>query len=307
MREETTFQETTIEEAGLLPSVTFCQGLKGTTPLWSFVPNTIEEAYEIINNFRKGINASLQITPDNITELDNASALAENFNVKPEDIWSYGFCPYFEGTNKQLRPCATITLDSSLSSRLNAILNIQLAFGFGAKKYKMELHSPGQSNHNYKWNYLEGSKYISLFDGLKIISGTVQTTSLKRASYDCYEDNSMQKTECINEFIEFALGCRLPWLNTRLDFEYCSGSEAMSHYVNLYETILTNDTMISHCLKPNCVKITWIEPFVKNWENPGRVKASVAFTLPSNSFTIKRQELLLFTFYTFLSDIVSYL
>ena len=173
----------------------------------------------------------------------------------------------------------------------------------------MEVHTHGQSNHNYKENYLEGLKFVTLRKGLKIISGTVETTSLKRASYDCYEDNSMQKAECINEFIEFELGCKLPWLETRLNFEYCSGSEVMSSYSNLYIAILANNSKISHCLKPNCVEITWIDSYIQEWEYKGwwNKKSTVEFHLPSNSYTVKRKELFLFTFSTFLADVGSYL
>ena len=306
LREETTFQETRIEEAGLLPSVTFCQ--RRTHQPSGLIPESMEEAFAIINNYKKDVNAYLEFTPFNITELDNASALAD-FNAKPEDVWNYGFRPFYDSKNLYLEPCATISLDTLKLNQLRTSFRIILASGIGNKNYRMEIHSHGQSNHNYKENYLEGLKYVTAQKGFQIAAGTVETTSLKRANYDCYEDNSMKKAECINEFIEFELGCKLPWLETSLNFEYCSGSEVMSSYLNLYEVILTNNSMISHCLKPNCVKITWIESYVSTWEYKVQKKkiSTVAFHLPSNSYTIKRKELFLFTFSTFLADVGSYL
>ena len=155
MKEETTFQETKIEEVALLPSVTFCQHLPAEAKE-GITPNTMEEALEAINDIKNDVKAALELKGSGWIPLDNTSALTEKFNVEPENIWSYGFHPTeFE----KVEPCATISLEMLKLAQLE----VKFAFHLRSETniaYKMEVHDHGQGNYNYKWNYLEGYKYI---------------------------------------------------------------------------------------------------------------------------------------------------
>ena len=55
-----------------------------------------------------------------------------------------------------------------------------------------------------------------------------QTTLVKRSKYDCYEDNSMYITDCINEFYAKQLKCNLPWA-TKMDpdLKQCESKDAL--------------------------------------------------------------------------------
>ena len=89
-----------------------------------------------------------------------------------------------------------------------------------------------------------------------------QTTLVKRSKYDCYEDNSMYITDCINEFYAKQLKCNLPWA-TKMDpdLKQCESKDAFEQFRMLSVEItlpnLTEKIKDMRCIKPNCLQTTW--------------------------------------------------
>ena len=65
---------------------------------------------------------------------------------------------------------------------------------------------------------------------------TVETTKLNLHSFQCDEDNTMNITDCMNDFIIEELKCQLPWMKEAMDteFEICRGSEKLKEYRKNY-------------------------------------------------------------------------
>ena len=88
--------------------------------------------------------------------------------------------------------------------------------------YRVTIH-----DKNYYWpNHVYESGYMfSKFNSLKPNSVALKmfdrtdTIMLKKSRYDCFEDNSMNSKDCINELIAEEIGCKLPWEKTTKKFQ----------------------------------------------------------------------------------------
>ena len=68
-----------------------------------------------------------------------------------------------------------------------------------------------------------------------------ETIHVKKSTYDCYEDNSMKMTHCINDFYATQLGCQLPWAATGQGWEECQTPETLVQFRNLSFYITTDE------------------------------------------------------------------
>ena len=139
------------------------------------------------------------------------------------------------------------------------------------------------------------------------------TTFLKKSTYDCYEDNSMKMTNCINDFYAKELGCKLPWITESklVELKNCETATELDTFRNL-SYYITSKTLASKvekygCLKPNCRKITWkktqhTEVYEKS--TPGH---HLVIVMPHNEKVLKRQEVRLADMGSFIADCGSYL
>ena len=90
-----------------------------------------------------------------------------------------------------------------------------------------------QLANNYDfYNFYQNVDYLQ---GLQDATGysqlltKTQTTFVKRSKYDCYEDNSMYLTNCINEFYAKQLKCNLPWAtNMDPDLNHCESEDELT-------------------------------------------------------------------------------
>ena len=78
----------------------------------------------------------------------------------------------------------------------------------------IEKHEPGQSLHNFQLNLLEGLEYQEPNSQSREVLTPIETISLKKSTFDCYESNNFKRTNCINDYINEKLDCILPWTTT---------------------------------------------------------------------------------------------
>ena len=141
------------------------------------------------------------------------------------------------------------------------------------------------------------------------------TTFLKKSTYDCYEDNSIRMTNCMNEFYAKELGCKLPWdTESKLDdqLKNCETAVQLDTFRNL-SNYITSKTLISKvkkygCLKPNCRKITWKKAeHTEVYDQPGQPGHKLVVVMPHNAKVLQRQEVKLADMGSFVADCGSYL
>ena len=138
-----------------------------------------------------------------------------------------------------------------------------------------------------------------------------QTTLVKRSKYDCYEDNSMYITDCINEFYAKQLKCNLPWA-TKMDpdLKQCESKDELEQFRKLSVdiTFSNNTEKIKEmgCFKLNCLQTTWTKNSnEEKYAMKNETKLRIIMTAMSK--VIRRQEIRLADFSTFLADCGGYL
>ena len=110
-------------------------------------------------------------------------------------------------------------------------------FKFSVKKFHtlfVELHSKDHSKMNQRWSYhdlyrcKEGSHdvyYVEPF--LK--------TKIKTKHYNCYEENIMEQTKCLDDFYMSKLNCTFPWIKatSKTPKEKCGSNHYIKNLVDL--------------------------------------------------------------------------
>ena len=139
-----------------------------------------------------------------------------------------------------------------------------------------------------------------------------KTTFVKRSKYNCYEDNSMYITNCINEFYAIQLKCNLPWaIKMNPDLKQCESKDELEQFRILSVEItlpnLTKKMEDMGCFKPNCLQRTWTKN--SNEEKMAHERNETVLWVVMNAMTkvIRRQEIRLADFSTFLADCGGYL
>ena len=173
-------------------------------------------------------------------------------------------------------------------------------------------HEYKQSQHNFEIDRSTSFQILYPKRGTEEYLIQTETTSLKTSQYDCIEDNSMLRKDCIDEFITNELQCNLPWILTQdqIGLRECQTEEDLKSYRNLSfeitSPILKQKLVNKGCFRPNCKQTTWTKnQFTNYWDNEG--SAFVAFIIPSSAKVIQRKEIRLADFSTFIADCGSYL
>ena len=140
-----------------------------------------------------------------------------------------------------------------------------------------------------------------------------RTTSLKTSRFDCIEDNSMQKKDCIDEFIAEKIHCRLPWMKDKDESSRICQSKKDLKAFRKVSYLITSPQMkaklsVQGCFKPNCRQTTWVKnqyQYVSDKKDNG-INDAWLF-IPSTAKVIQRKEIKLADFGTFMADCGSYL
>ena len=84
----------------------------------------------------------------------------------------------------------------------------------------IELHQKNQSKMNHKWKYSNLQYYIdpTLMEDTYLISSIQK--KVKTRNYTCDESNTIEVTNCLDEFYMKQLKCSFPWLETEGQSKY---------------------------------------------------------------------------------------
>ena len=306
--EPTTFEETFLESgAASFPSLTFCfrQYEADNFTTFSDVMLRLKQLEDDHN-----VQCTLEVWGKGIErqffDLRNETVLGQKFKV-----WNY-FAMMQSEYLKPLIPCFTVNVPT-LKHQLQESFKVRIyMFQTSPKGYYFTKDEKKQLRHNYEidWNSEsfeilrpQGGKFEYLLE--------TQIVSVKRSKYDCYEDNSMYFTDCIDEFYAQQLNCSLPWTST-YGISKCESAMELKKFRDISDSI-TSQTMIEQikakgCLKPNCKKTTWTKnTFDENWDSSNYNRTELIIDLPYSAKVIVKQEIKLADVSTFIADCGSYL
>ena len=253
-----------------------------------------------------------------IYNLTNASDLMTGFNLKMHEVWSHAPHKQYDWPSA-LIICTTLNLSFIKTPPEEDFIQGRLFMKDQTNgAYYIEKHYPGQSWYPFGFDKTENFEIYQRSKGYTKIFTAVETISLKKSYYDCYEDNSMRVEDCINEFIAEQLDCVLPWAKYHgkiQGLEACSGKDKFTEFRNLSRYIgsksLKNQLKLKGCFKPNCITRKWLTEYQEIWfpDNSGIYENSTVliFEVPNTSKTIVRKEIRLADFSTFMVDFGSYL
>ena len=174
----------------------------------------------------------------------------------------------------------------------------------------IEKHEAGQSLHNFQLNLLEGLEYHEPNSQSREVLTPIETISLKKSTFDCYTENTFQRTNCIDDYINEKLDCILPWTTTKVsNMKFlCNGPEKLLQFRKLHAELTSEESKTEltqkGCMKSNCVTRKWKKSYKSTRKDNNTI---IRYNLPSDIYTIRRQEILLADFSTFLADCGSYL
>ena len=306
--EPTTFEETIIKNHATLPDITFCVDTKEDNfTTFQDIMDGIER--EKTNQQNAWITFHGRTVEFEKIDLKNSSLLEKKFNVSFKDIWSI-VATVSTSLKANILICSSLDLTFiELPEEGGMILDFKICSdkNFGVR---FERHEPHQSFYNYQFDKNNGFQYFRKEITQYNLVIPVETEALKQTTHDCYEDNSMRKTPCIDEYIAEQLNCSLPWTKPHPDFGVCSGTEELTNFRTVHSKI-TSKTSLDKlkekgCLKPNCLQTKWKDSYV-SWGQVYPNCTRIRIALQSDSYTIRRKEILLADFSTFVVDCGSYL
>ena len=321
-KEQTTYEEKILKGKGILPSLTICRNHNSDSDNY----DTFEDVMDMIEDFKDDIQAKLRVNTTMKISLKNESLLA-SYGLNFDEMWSYS-ATIFQDEYPTLIPCTTLNwpflkfpTDNDLLNQLHNIwLDIFAIRNFSSINtgFYLDWHAPGKSLHNFDFEWGNSFDIVYVMKGYTYVPITVETTKLKLSSFDCYEENLMNNTDCINDFINEELKCQLPWLEEKLPIglEICSGSEKLKEFRKLYTHLTSTETSkrieMKGCFKPNCETLSWVKSYTETYDFQSKDYGGLNGTklwlgLPKSTHTIQRTEILLADFSTFLADFGSYL
>ena len=142
-----------------------------------------------------------------------------------------------------------------------------------------------------------------------------ETLSLKKKRYDCFEDNSMNFKDCMDDFIGEQLNCSLPWaINTKVAYAVCKSKDDLDAFRNLSLNMDTEEIKakieMKGCFKPNCKKTTWVKNQYSaktGIEGSNSEYLRYYINIPSTMKILQKREVKIADFGTFVADFGGYL
>ena len=246
--------------------------------------------------------------------------MIKNESLDLEEIWTYS-ATIQPDTGNALIICTTLNLHflntPPTSGSIQLMLDIKhdtakILPGVIAPGFYVEEHEYKQSRHNYDFDRLKNFQIMHIGKGRTELSLTVKSKLLNKPNFECFEDNSMKMTDCINDFIESKLDCSLPWNKPKS--QICSGAKKLQEFKNLSLYISSSADLINEitdrkCFQPNCETTAWGTVYHENYDI-GSEKANfsrIQIGISQTSYTIKKREILLADFSTFITDCGAYL
>ena len=309
LQEPTTFEEYVDHKAASLPSITFCnrQWFEDEFETFEDIMDAINDTQ--INHYSAQVLYAGKGLPTwTVIDLTNASMLQSELNLTMDEVWSHGPHMQYDWPNC-LIICTTLNLPFIKAPPeqgfIQLVINVEDSTG---GSHYVEKHQPGQSLHPFDFDLVGNFEIYHKGKGYTEMTSSIETISLKKSNYDCYEDNSMRTTDCINDFIAQQLDCSLPWTSNQ-KLEGCSGPEKLVQFRNLTRYIASYKDQLEQkgCLKPNCITKKWVKVYHEIWYPPNENQTLILFAVPDTSKTVVRREIRLADFATFMADCGSYL
>ena len=184
----------------------------------------------------------------------------------------------------------------------------------GGFSYYFVKHEKHQATYLYQMDLTRSFQEYKYSHGYSEYLEQTETISLKKSNHDCFEDNSMNFRNCINNFISDQIGCKLPWAKEKLSKEdldeTCETEEDLKAFRNLSIHMTTKEVhekvAKKGCFKPNCKRTIWVKN-QHDLEYPWFEQTLIFINIPSTAKVIQRTEILLANFSTFVADCGSYL
>ena len=305
--EPTTFEQTIIKNHVSLPSITFC------VDTWEDNFTSFQDIMDAIEQEKYRMNTTWFFAwgrEDDKVDLKNASIVSQKLNSTVDYLWSFGatVSPWHRSS---IMICSSLNVGVNTLPLQRGIKMIQIEtcqnkeFGM-----RFERHELGQSLYNYHLDVLKGYQFFRQGVRKNFVVTPFRTEALKKKTFDCYEDNSMRKSDCIDEYIIEQLNCSLPWSKVYPDLEECHRDEDLLNFREIHLQIISDKSRSvldkKGCFKPNCVQTEWKDSYV-SIETPNPNCTDIEIGIKSNSYTIQRKEILLADFSTFVVDCGSYL
>ena len=191
LEEPTTFEETIDYTVTSLPSITFCnrQWTKDNFTTFEDVLKAIEETKK--NHWVRVYHIGKGLKDGFYHVLTNATVLQTQLNLTYDEVWN--FTPHMQfAWPKCLIICTTLNLPFIQSPPVQGIYEFLMVLDdkTGGGHY-IEKHEPGQSLMNYNFDFLQNFELYHVGKGYNEVPITIQTNSLKKKTYDCFEDNLM--------------------------------------------------------------------------------------------------------------------
>ena len=213
-------------------------------------------------------------------------------------------------------PCFTLNWPfGPLLSDGYAILRITIP-KTTSKRYFIERHERGQSRRGFFLDAIQDSVDITNSGiGNRHMFTETLTVSLKSRKHECYQNNSMEAVNCFNDFMAEELDCQLPWdLNPDLKMDRCKTELQFAAFWNLSLKMTSLESKVKlkrkGCFVPNCIQRSWklLKLELKKFDQEEDLN-QFAFNayVSSHAKVLKREEVKLADFSTFLADFGSYI
>ena len=311
LKEQTTFEEKILKKRGTLPSLTICEFHYENNQKYK----TLQDVMDSIEEKKQNIIASILYQRENF-DLKNQSILKEKFNTTYDQVWSHS-ATMFQDEAASIITCTTLNLDfikkpdNHGTFWLNLTVYRQVSHALdNFNNFYLEKHMPGQSLHNYQFDWVDGLDILYTKKGHTQIPIQTETISLNTRHHHCNQYNSLRFTQCIDDFMTEYLNCSVPWI-TNPTKPKCEGEAKLEEFRQYYRDISTKATKEKikqrGCFQPNCEMTSWKNAYVDSFELEKKNGTRLWFGLPSNTYTIRREEILLKDFPTFVADCGSYL
>ena len=101
----------------------------------------------------------------------------------------------------------------------------------------VELHAKDQSKMNQGWSYHDLYLLKIRKQEWYYLEPTIKR-NIKTRNYNCYENNDMEQTNCLNNYYMSKMNCTLPWLVPTLESkEKCGANNFIKDLVHLIDDV----------------------------------------------------------------------
>ena len=255
-----------------------------------------------------------------LNDTSDIRQMIDNDSLDLDEIWTYSATVQPDRSNAMI-VCTTLNLNflntPPKSGSIQLSLDIKhdpskIVSGSIAPGFYVEKHEYMQSLHNYDFDRLKNFDILHKDKAMTEFHLPIETSLLRKSKYDCWEDNSMKLTDCINNFIEYKLNCSLPWRSSKS--QICSGAKKLQEFRNISLYISSSSDLINEikargCFKPNCVTTTWKQYYQESYDISNSLPnfSNIQMGILQTSHTIKKREILLVDYSNFIADCGAYL